>query len=298
MSKKTATARLSVISNSFLIVIKAVVGFAIGSVSMISEAIHSTMDLFASIINFYSVKIAGRKPDEEHPYGHGKYENISGVIEALIIFFAAACIIYEAVERLIKGGEVENVGFGFMVMMAAAVINFFVSRRMHKVAKETDSIALETDAFHLRTDIYTAFGVAAGLLLIWLTGYQKLDAIVALVVALLIIIQAYKLLIKAFSPLLDVTLPDYELNIIKQAIEHSKKGCIDFHQLRSRKAGNMKYVDLHLVMPQDYSVKDSHAICDEIEKEIESHIKNIEVHIHVEPCNRTCENCEQYKAIV
>ena len=266
MNKKTATARLSVISNSFLIVIKAVVGFAIGSVSMISEAIHSTMDLFASIINFYSVKIAGRKPDEEHPYGHGKYENISGVIEALIIFFAAACIIYEAVERLITGGEVEHIGFGFMVMMGSSVINFFVSRRMHKVAKETDSIALETDAFHLRTDIYTALGVAAGLLLIWLTGYQKLDAIVALVVALLIIIQAYKLLIKAFSPLLDTTLPDEELNIIKGAIERKKYGCIDFHQLRSRKAGNLKYVDLHLVMPQDYSVKDSHAICDDIEK--------------------------------
>jgi cation diffusion facilitator family transporter len=298
MSKKTTTARLSVYSNSFLIAIKAIVGFAIGSVSIISEAMHSTMDLLASVINFYSVKMADRKPDNEHPYGHGKFENISGVIEALLIFFAAGWIIYEAIERIVNPKEIEHIGIGFIVMLGSAIINFFVSRRLYKVARETDSIALEADALHLKTDIYTSLGIAIGLLLMWITGYRLLDSIAALMVAVLIIRQSYLLLIKAFSPLLDTTLPDEELNIIKEAIARKKYGCIDFHQLRSRKAGNMKYVDLHLVMPQDYSVKDSHAICDAIEKEIESYIKNIEVHIHVEPCNKTCETCEQFNPTV
>jgi cation diffusion facilitator family transporter len=292
MSQKTSTARLSIISNSFLIIIKAVVGFTIGSVSIISEAIHSTMDLLASIINFYSVKISGRKPDEEHPYGHGKFENMSGIIEAMLIFIAACWIIYEAIRRMLNPKEIEYIGIGFWVMLFSSIINFFVSKRIYKVAKDTDSIALEADAIHLRTDIYTSLGVAAGLLLVWFTGYRQFDSIAALVVAALIIIQSYKLLIKAYSPLLDVKLPDEEIKIIKEAIDLKKYGCIDFHQLRTRKSGNMRYVDLHLVMPQNFSVKESHDICDDIEKEIESNIRNIEVSIHVEPCTKDCDSCD------
>jgi len=292
MSKKTRTASLSIISNTSLILMKTVIGIMSGSVSIISEAIHSTMDLLAAIIAFFSVKVSDKKPDEEHPYGHGKVENISGVIEALLIFVAAVWIIYEAVNKILNQKEIDNLGWGFIVMAVSAIINFFVSRRLYKVAKETDSIALEADALHLKVDVYTSLGVAVGLGLIWLTGYYILDPVVAILVALLILRESYILLNNAYSPLLDTKLPDDEIAIIKNAMDMNKFGCVGFHQLRTRKAGHLKYVDLHLEVPQRYSVKESHDICDAIEKDIENKIRNIEVHIHVEPCSGNCEICE------
>ncbi|NTW32197.1 MAG: cation transporter [Bacteroidetes bacterium] len=289
MSKKVATARLSILSNSFLIIIKTIVGFLSGSVSIISEAIHSSMDLLAAIIAYFSVRMSDKKPDEMHPYGHGKYENISGVIEAVLIFVAAIWIIYEAVHKILAQTEIEKLGLGFLIMLISSVVNFFVSRRLYKVAKETDSIALEADALHLKVDVYTSMAVAIGLVLIWLTGFffnkpiYLLDPIVAILVAILILRESFILLRTAYSPLLDVTLPKNELEIIRDVIGNKKNELINFHQLRSRKAGHLKYVDLHLEVPSHYSVKESHDICDAIEKEIESKIKNIEISIHVEP---------------
>lgn len=282
--KKVSTARLSVISNSFLIILKTVVGIMSGSVSIISEAIHSSMDLLAAIIAFFSVKISARKPDELHPYGHGKFENISGVIEALLIFVAAIWIIYEAALKFIEpGDEIDNIGWGSAIMFISATVNFFVSRKLYKVAKETDSIALEADALHLKVDVYTSLGVAAGLILIWITNIHILDPVVAILVAILILRESYILLKNAYSPLLDTKLPDNEIEIIKSCISEYQSAEINFHQLRTRKAGHLKYVDLHLELPQSFSVKESHDICDMIEKEIESRIRNIEIHIHVEP---------------
>jgi cation diffusion facilitator family transporter len=295
MSKKVDTARLSILSNTFLIIMKAIVGVLTGSVSILSEAIHSFIDLLAAIIAFFSVKISDTPPDEKHPYGHGKYENISGVIEGVLIFVAAIWIIYEAVEKFMNLEEVLNIGWGFAVMMTSSVVNFFVSRRLYKVAKETDSIALEADALHLRVDIYTSLGVAVGLILIWITGYYQLDPVVAIIVALLILRESFILLKNAYSPLLDVKLPESEIKIIKDSIVKFNTGCVDFHQLRTRRAGHLKYVDLHLVVPYNITVQESHNLCDTIETEIESRIKNIEVQIHVEPCSGDCESCENNK---
>ncbi len=289
INKKVRTARLSIISNTFLIIMKTLVGILSGSVSIISEAIHSTMDLLAAIIAFFSVKISDKKPDEEHPYGHGKFENISGVIEALLIFIAAIWIMYEAVNKILHQKEIDNLDWGFIVMFVSAVVNIVVSQRLYKVAKETDSIALEADALHLKVDVYTSMGVAVGLGLIWISGFilryplYILDPIVAILVAMLILRESFILLKTAYSPLLDVKLPDDEIAIIKQAIENNKIGNISFHQLRTRKAGNYRYVDLHLEVPASFSVKESHDICDAIEKEIEAKLKKVEVNIHVEP---------------
>lgn len=287
MNKKVKTASLSIFSNTFLIIVKVFAGIMSGSVSIISEAIHSFIDLLAAIIAFFSVKMSDKAPDEQHPYGHGKYENISGVIEGFLIFIAAGWIIYEAIQKILNQNEIEKIGIGFIVMFASSVVNFFVSRRLYKVAKETDSIALEADALHLKVDVYTSLGVTIGLGLIWLTGYHILDPVAAILVAMLILRESFLLLRNAYSPLLDVKLPDSEIAIIKKAIEVKAAGFGNFHQLRTRKAGHLKYVDLHLELPQYLSVKEAHDICDAIEKDIESKIPNIEVHIHVEPYFKT-----------
>ena len=155
MNSKIKVARLSIASNSFLIVIKLLAGLFSGSVSVISEAIHSGMDLVAALIAFFSVRISDRPADSKHPYGHGKFENVSGVIEAVLIFIAAVWIILEAVRKLLHQSDVEKIHLGLIVMAISALVNFLVSGKLYKIAKATDSIALEADARHLKTDVYT-----------------------------------------------------------------------------------------------------------------------------------------------
>jgi cation diffusion facilitator family transporter len=210
--KKVAAARLSVISNSFLIALKLAVGLTINSVSVISEAIHSGMDLMAALIALFAVSKSDKPPDAEHQYGHGKIENLSGVIEAILIFAAAIWIIREAAVKLTTGVQVETPLWGMGVMCFSAAVNWVVSSLLMKTARETDSIALEADALHLRTDVYTSAGVAVGMLLLWVTDIQLFDPLIAIAVALLIIKAAYDLTIKAFFPLLDTSLPQEELS--------------------------------------------------------------------------------------
>lgn len=288
--KKINTARLSIFSNTLLIIVKLFAGILSGSVSIISEAIHSSMDLMAAVIAFFSVRISALPPDKKHPYGHGKFENISGVVEAFLIFVAAGWIIYEAIKKLVEPEMPDSIAIGSIVMFISAAVNFFVSRRLYKVSKETDSVALEADALHLKTDVYTSLGVCVGLGLIWITGLSILDPIVAIMVAILILYESFTLFKKAYSPLLDTQIPDDEIQIIERIIYKHLEVNMDFHDLRTRKSGYMRHVDLHLELPGNLSVNESHHLCDVIEDEIKNEIKNIEVYIHIEPKEAQIQN--------
>ena len=213
------------------------------------------------------------------PYGHGKYENVSGVIEALLIFIAAIWIIYEAIQKLIHPEPLEKAGVGMIVMFVSATINFFVSQNLYKVARRTESIALEADALHLKTDVYTSLGVAIGLLLIYITGIQIIDPIAAILVACLILKESYNLLTRAYSPLLDTAISIDELMAIEASILASG---YTFHDLKSRQSGNMRFIEFHMEMPGEMQLKVSHKICDDIEEDIKSKIPNIQINIHVE----------------
>ena len=293
MNSKTKVARLSIASNSVLLLMKFAVGITTGSVSIISEAIHSTMDLAASVIAFFSVKISSRPADANHPYGHGKVENISGVIEALLIFAAAILIIEGSIKKILHPGEeAGSFAIGFIVMFISAAINFWVSNKLYKIAKHEDSIALEADALHLKTDVYTALGVGLGLLLIWITKLNILDPIVAILVALFILKESYELLKSAFNPLLDVKLSDEDINVIEHVIAKYNSVYCDFHDLRTRKSGSTYYIDLHLVVPENMSVKAAHDICDEIEIDLQNSFKDTEVMIHLESCTNHCKTCK------
>jgi cation diffusion facilitator family transporter len=293
VTAKIKIARLSVFSNASLIIIKLIVGIFTGSVSILSEAIHSTMDLIAAIIAFISVRISDKPADAEHPYGHGKIENISGVIEALLIFAASVWIIVEAAKKILHPEGIESLGMGFIVMFISAGVNFIVSKKLYKVAKEEDSIALEADALHLKADVYTSLGVGFGLLLIWITKLSFLDPIVAILVAIFILKEAYHLLKTAFAPLLDVSLSEEEITIINNAIANHSSIYCNFHDLKTRKSGSTKYIDLHLVFPEDMSIKDAHDICDQIESELENLLKNTDVMIHIESCTHECICCNR-----
>jgi cation diffusion facilitator family transporter len=281
MNSKIKVARLSIISNSLLVLIKLIAGILSGSVSIVSEAIHSSMDLVAALIAFFSVRVSDNPPDSRHPYGHGKVENISGVIEAMLIFVAAGWIIFEAVKKLMEGSSgLESVGIGTAVMVIAAIVNIIVSRRLYKVARETNSVALEADALHLKTDVYTSLGVAAGLILILLTGKQWLDPIVAILVALFIIRESFNLMKRAFFPLLDEAWREDEINQLEMKLDELD---VNYHELRTRIAGNYRFIDLHIEIPENVSVGDAHRYCDRIEDELKNEYQNLNITIHVEP---------------
>lgn len=281
MNPKVKVASLSILSNTFLIIIKLVIGLISGSVSIISEAIHSSMDLVAALIAFFSVRVSDNPPDSRHPYGHGKIENISGVIEALLIFVAAGWIIIESVKKLTAGNiELESIGLGSLVMLLAAAMNTYVSMQLYKVAHQTNSVALEADALHLKTDVYTSLGVALGLGLIMLTGQKWLDPVVAIMVAIFIIFESFQLMKRAFSPLLDEAWKPADVNSLENALEEMN---VNYHELRTRVAGNYRFIDMHVEIPGNVSVVDAHKYCDEIEDELKRKFDNLNVTIHVEP---------------
>jgi cation diffusion facilitator family transporter len=294
--RKINIALLSVISNVALMVMKLAVGFAIGSVAIISEGIHSGMDLLAAFIALFSVKKSSQPADRSHPFGHGKVENISGTIEAVLIFLAAGWIIYEAVRKIIHPMPLKIFGWGIGVMLFSAMVNTVVSRSLFKVGKETDSVALLADAWHLRTDVYTSAGVMVSLILIWMgetvfkgIHFDWLDPVAAIAVALLIIKAAYDLTIKSARDLLDVRLPEDEEYWILELIKSHGKNIHGFHDLRTRKAGGFRFVEFHIKVDPEMTVEDSHRITEQIADAIEKQFPGTSVTIHTEPCDGECE---------
>lgn len=281
-NRKVKVAALSIASNTTLIIIKVIVGLLSGSVSIVSEAIHSSMDLVASIIAFLSVRISSKPADEKHPYGHGKVENISGLAEGVLIFIAAFLIIKESILKILHPGEIEGTAMAIAAMLISAVVNMIVSRILYKVAKQEDSLALEADALHLKTDVYTSLGVSIGLILMKLTGISILDPIVAIMVAGIIVKEAWDLCRNALNPLIDARLSTEEEQKIKEVMETYKTQVINFHKLKTRKSGNIRHIDFHMTVKADITVKESHELIKSIEKDLEEKIKNIYVTVHID----------------
>lgn len=295
--KKLRIARLSIISNTTLMILKLATGLVIGSVSIISEAIHSGVDLLAAIIAYAAVKTSGKPADHDHPFGHGKIENISGTIEAFLIFLAAGWIIYEAVKKIIHPIPIEALSWGVGVMLFSSIVNWIVSHMLFTVGEETDSIALKADAWHLRTDVYTSLGVMFGLFIIWIGKYfrpdlslQWIDPIAALAVAILIIRAAYKLTVQSARDLMDTKLPADEENHIRYLIASMYPKVHGYHRLRTRKAGSDRFIEFHMKVAPDMTVEDSHNITHEIKQQIVEHFPESSVTIHVEPCDGKCQS--------
>ena len=286
---------LSVASNSTLVVFKVIVGILIGSVSIISEAIHSGMDLLAAIIAMFSVKKSHLPADDVHPFGHGKVESISGLIEAVLIFIAAFWIIFEAFKKLTSMQEVESPGWGVAVMLLSAVLNFFVSQRLFAVGRETDSIALTADSWHLRTDVFTSAGVMVSLGIIWVSHFffedpriHWLDPVAAIFVAVFILKAAYDLTAQALGDLMDVKLPLDEEDWIRSVIVGHRPEIHGYHQLRTRKAGNFRFIEFHIKVDPRMTVETSHGITRDLKFQIMEKISNSTVTIHIEPCDGNC----------
>jgi cation diffusion facilitator family transporter len=284
---KQRAAALSIVSNTTLILLKVVAGTVTGSVAILTEAVHSSIDLVASVVAFFSVRKAGEPADESHRYGHEKIENLAAAIEGILILVGSAAIAFEAIRRLVRHGRVQTLGLGIGVVALSVVVNVVVSSVIARNARITDSPALEADAAHLRTDALSSAGVLVGLILLQITGAQWLDSTVALVVAAAIVTTGVRLLYRASRVLVDEALPADEVASIRDAIEHfGPRGVVGYHELRTRRAGSRRYVDLHVQFRSGTSLEDAHRTAHELQDVIAGRLNGADVLIHLEPQDR------------
>jgi cation diffusion facilitator family transporter len=281
---KSGAAALSIASNSILIALKLAAGAITGSIAIITEAIHSLIDLVASVIAFISVRKADEPADEEHPYGHEKVENLAATIEGILILVGAAVIVYEATHRLVVGSSVESLGVGIAVMGLSVVANLLVSGVLYRQARVHDSPALEGDGAHLRTDALTSLGVLVGLALVEITGAVAFDSITALLVAAAIVWAGISIIRRSSGVLVDETLPAAEMDRIERAIAAARTPEVaGYHKLRARRAGSRRHIDFHVQYRSGTTLERAHELAHEMRDSIEAEITGAEVLIHAEP---------------
>ncbi len=288
---KSQAAALSIFSNTFLVIVKTAAGFLTGSVAVLSEALNSATDIVASVLAYFSIRQAEKPADTTHPFGHGKFENLSSIVESLIIMTAAVIIIYEAVVRFLKGSVIELPVIGMVVMMISGVVKFTVSGVLHRVAEREDSIALEAEARNLRMDVFTNLAVILGLILVSITDRVVFDSLLGIAVSIIIMKEGISIFRRSLAELLDRALPEEEIRVIKNVLDAHSDFIKDYHDLRTRKAGRERHIDLHLTVCQDESIAQTHKTMDSIEKEIASRLPNCNVVIHPEPCSHRSDRC-------
>ncbi|MEA2474866.1 MAG: hypothetical protein QOE06_2781 [Thermoleophilaceae bacterium] len=282
--QKSRAARLSILSNAALIAIKLTAGAVTGSIAIITEAVHSSVDLVASIVAYFSIRKAEEPADESHPYGHEKVENLAAALEGILILVGAAIVVFESARRLANPPKVESLGFGIAVIGVSVVVNLAVSTYLYRRARQTDSPALEGDAAHLRTDAITSLAVLAGLTTVAITGVEILDPLVALSVAAAIVWAGIRLITRSSRVLVDEALPDDELRAIAKAVEQSGAPEVaGYHKLRARRAGSRRYIDLHVQFRSGTTLERAHEVSHELQTDIRRRVHRADVLIHLEP---------------
>jgi len=291
LSSRNGAAKLALVIVVILIIPKVLVAIITHSVSVYAQTADSFLDLFSIGVIVIALRMSADPADEKHPFGHGKMEGFAALIQALLVLSAGAVIIYSAVQRLIHR-TVINPDTGIFVMAVSAITSFLLYRHLLRVAKTTGSTAIEASARMFLADGYSAAGVLLGLVAVLLTNWQILDPIIALLIAILVLREGYQIVPRAFRELTDYSLPKNEQNILNDCIRENFTQFVSFHNVRSRRAGSERFVDLHLVMPRHFSVEDAHKMCDHLEQDIKTKLPNTNVVIHVEPCSENdCVGC-------
>ena len=285
MDKKSRTVLFSISSNALLLAVKLAAGVLTGSVSVLSEAVHSASDLVASVVAFVAVRRSVSPPDESHNYGHGRFENLASVLEGVVLVGVGGWVVFRAVDNILNGAKLELLSLGIGVMALSAIVNLFVSWWLLRVARETDSRALEAEGYNLRTDVWGATGVALGLAAALVTGWTVLDPIIAASIGLAILWTALRLISGSTRVLLDESLPAGELELIERVIEgeiRSDPSIRGFHKLRARKSGSQRHIDFHLQLRAETTLGEAHKISDGLEERIRRNLPNSDVLIHLE----------------
>lgn len=283
---RSRAAAVSVGSNFLLTALKLGVGLSTGSLGVLSEAVHSSIDLVAAGLAFVAVRAAAKPADDDHAYGHGKYENLSSLAEGALILAAGSILAWEAAQRLMSRGAPPHVGLGILVIGASCVLNLFVSRYLHQVGRKEDSPALEANAQHLSSDVVTGAGVLVGLALVHLTRRALFDGLTGLLVALWILWIGAKLVGSALDNLADHSLPPDEVSEVERILRTFEDRLLDWHALKTRRSGSQRYIDVHLVVPGDITARCAHDIADSIERTLQQRFAGAIVMTHVDVADR------------
>ena len=284
---KSRAAVVSIVSNSCLIAIKLAAGLITGSVGIISDAVHSAMDLIASVIALASVRKADAPPDASHRFGHEKVEDLSAGAQALLLLGGAAFIAVEAVRRLIDGGSVDKLGFGIAVAGGAAAINLVVSTYLSRAGRATGSTALHANAADLRTDAFVSIGVLISLVLVEITHLHWSDPVLGLLVAVAISATGVRILVDASRRLADEALPPDELTALKEVVDSFVSDeVVGLHDLRARHVGSHHQVDLHMQFADSVSLRRAHYLSHQLQDAVAQRLPGTTVLVHLEPEDR------------
>jgi len=280
---------MSVVTATTLAATKLTVGVVTGSMAVIASAIDSLLDIVMSSVNFFAIRSAEKPADDCHPFGHGKFETVATIVQAFVITLSGAGIIFESVRRLLQGSELQKLEGGIVVLVASTAASLAISRYLSRVAKETDSSALAADSLHFSMDIYTNLVLAVGLILVHFVNLPWLDPALSLLVGLYILVEALRLMRHGMQDVLDAELPGDVRDDVRQVIESHRRHLVDYRNLRTRRAGSQKFMDLEMIVCREMSVEEAHAIADTIEEQIKQAILGADVTIHIEPCRK--EEC-------
>lgn len=290
--RKQRAAQFAIAGAALLGLLKLVTGLLISSIGLISAAIDSLVDVLISTVNLFSIRLAESPADEGHPYGHGKVENLAGLLQAGVIGATGGWVIAEAIRRLLRGVPVQNVDWGIVVIVISIAGSWLIARRLSRIGTETDSVVLLADSVHYTTDIWTNLGVLAALVLIRLTGISLFDPIIALGVGGFILGAAGQIARRSIRDLMDSALPPTEQRRIETIIQRHAF-VLSYHDLRTRRSGSRRLIDFSLVLCRHLPLGETHDLVDHIEKEIEADIPSSDVVIHAEPCPTACPVTEQ-----
>ncbi len=278
----TRYAWLSVAAALVTIVLKVVAYLLTGSVGLLSDAMESGVNLVGGVMALGMLTIAARPADEDHPYGHGKAEYFSSGVEGTLILVAAVGIAYAAFERLLHPQPLEQVGIGLAVSVGASLVNLAVALVLLRAGKRYDSITLKANAHHLLTDVWTSGGVLIGVAGVALSGWQRLDPIVAILVAANIVWAGVRIVRNSVSGLMDTAIPTEELVQVQAALERHVQAGVKYHALRTRQAGALRFISLHLLVPGEWNVQQGHALAEQIEGELRTLLPTAKVTTHLE----------------
>lgn len=281
---KNTAARLSILAAAFLITLKLATGLLTGSISVWASLLDSAMDIFASTINFVAVRASARPADEDHAYGHGKAESLAGLFQSIVIAASGIFLIWEAIRRIINPHETSNEWIGVATMLIATATSIALVTRLRRVARETDSPALHSDAMHYVTDIYTNASALVALLIVRLTHWQIADPLISIFIAFYILWSAAHVARESIDVLMDRRLPlEIDEQIAEIVSRFHDDGVLGFHDLRTRRSGSQKFIDLHLEVERDQRLEDAHDVTVRVLRAIEAEIPRTRVQIHTDP---------------
>lgn len=279
----TRFAWLSIAAAIVTIGLKSGAYFLTGSVGLLSDAAESVVNLIAAVVALIALSVAARPADDKHHFGHAKAEYFSAVVEGIMIFVAAVFIIYSAVERFLNPQPIENVGIGLGVSLIASVINGLVAWKLISVGRANRSITLVADGKHLLTDVWTSAGVVVGVLLVALTGWIRLDPVIAFLVGLNIIWTGYHLISQSVDGLMDKTFPDEDNATLVATLQELTTDEVHFHGVRTREAGHQRFITLHMLVPGEWTVQKGHDLAEQVEERLTEKFEHVDIEVHIEP---------------